>query len=300
MAWEKGWPVLVAFVAILMVCCQFFPTNEGLQLRELSNWLHGLNGGVSLDKVEIAVEPGKGRGIRSTKLLEKKEVVARIPLQAMVSVEHAFAAFDGKFRDLDKLADLDLLVAFVLMQQDDGRLSRWYDFWNTLPNEPIASPLQFCERKLLALSQINSILAKELNETRKIMRERFLRSQLLQNAAKNDFDMFVRTWLLVQSRLFRIPILDKKRNKWDSASCMIPFADLLNTGPRPNADCAMDASNMFSCFVTKPLRKGEFLNSPYILIDKPFHTWIHYGFAANEEEKTLMQKLINVSCNASS
>mmetsp|Transcript_22423 Transcript_22423/g.44008 ORF Transcript_22423/g.44008 Transcript_22423/m.44008 type:complete len:399 (+) Transcript_22423:107-1303(+) len=266
------------------------PANGAL-LIELDRWFRSIDShsGIDMGAVELSVQECCGRGIRTKRALSAGDRFARIPLQAMVNIEHAVAKFgeDGyTSAELDTLTDLELMAALVLREQGflPKDTSFWAPLWHSFPINVSSSALFMCEKQLNAVSMSVPQFTAEIRSLRNHLRSRWQNSSLLKRLAP-QFPLMLTAILLVQSRSFGVRIKRQQDGQWHSASCLVPFADMLNTASKNllNADCATDReSRFFECFATTDVSAESFLLAPYHGLSSR-SSWINYGFVLDPE-----------------
>jgi len=201
------------------------------------------------------------RGIFANKNLPAGTIFARIPMSAMINVEHALVDSEvGPILGPNEWISDPLAVAFYLYSL--SKRCHPYVIW--LPDKVVDSPVMSWSEEELSWLQ-EGTTAEIVREQRMMLKELWRR--MFAVVADKDFTLERFFWSLsmLQSRIHGIDVRDKN-GVWQRAKCMVPLADAMNSGPSQsiNADCVTDESSTFlECSVTKAVGKGSELLATY-------------------------------------
>lgn len=247
---------------------------------EYEKWLKA--SGITFSGASVGAAPKTSGGLKQKGLFASKDisnenfVFLKVPLHsAVINIEHALSdeLFMKYFTSdaLEALDDPTVMSAFVAFCRATQH-SVWASYFASLPLE-FTTPLYFPGLEELQASEV-AMLAQE--RVKQLAKEYDALPKELQAIVSPSLFQWAYTILL--SRSFGLQIKDAQ-GEWQGAACLVPGADLLNTGVRTNADCGTnEASTHFQCFTTTSVAKGEELLAPYGSFINEQKLLLDYGF----------------------
>ncbi|CAB9527861.1 SET domain [Seminavis robusta] len=194
--------------------CNIIPKsdNEESQLEAFHKWADD-NGIQRKVQVHQDTTAGGGRGLIATERIEPGEVAARVPLSAVMRLEH-----DVKHNVDDQWAGI--LASGLLQESQLGQSSRWAPYLATLPSDAPLTPCRWnSEQRHNLQNQTLSTMILENSEWRKRQCNQHCCNREQQHAAVVEY----MKWLdLVCSRTL------KGR---DGSRQLVPLIDIANHAP---------------------------------------------------------------------
>ena len=232
--------------------------------------------GVFVNKLEINFVSENYRFCRATGNINRKELLFRIPLEAIITIDVAkrcpmgvYFTFNLK-RQLSS-ANLDLLTTFLLNEIDKGAQSKWTFYLEFLPSNYSNFP-SFYETKEYEILNETQFLESIENKKKSIKKDYDLLVKYIPGFSKYDFNSFKKFREVVGSRVFGVNIKGKRN------TIIVPFADLLNhKRPQETYWNFDDKTNSFFIEGTTNIQEGhEVFDSYGIKTNAMF--LLHYGF----------------------
>ena len=232
--------------------------------QSFQHWL--TSNGAQLYNVRIAsnVSHPHHRGMFSTAALTKHSIFLRVPFVLLLNVEHAL---DSRVLDMDwgQVLDAfpdDIILALHIAYQRHHPSSYHYPYLQYLPSQQ-SHPLLWSQGQIAELQS---------SEFRNFLQSRIQRAQKFHDSLPPQVNQAIAfadlLWGLsvLSSRAFGVQVLDRLNNEWVKASCLVPGADMMNSGIATmlNSDCYTNSdSTYFECRVERDVGPNEELLLPY-------------------------------------
>lgn len=240
----------------LLIMQSFAKTARTLRFEE---WLDEQK--VLVDGVEIveATAATGVRGVQSVRALRNGHQVAKIPLTAMLNIEHALVNEEIGSLLNEHMWVNDLFGMALLLHRLNKSQTKWGSYLEWIPHVNETKPGRQYPRN--ATVAIKAEWTKRRNFNKALLgRLRAARPVLFRDLTLERLEHYV---FIVQSRAFGIQAMDVK-GEWHNAKCLVPFADAFNTGKHVNVACFTNsASSHFVCKTTRDVAPGEELLVPY-------------------------------------
>ena len=238
--------------------------------------------GLYLNKVEIGFNSDCNRFCKATDDIYDKDVLIRVPIDALMTLDLARNTHMGKFftPQLEKKLNSphhSLLSTFMLTELDKGINSKWKYYFDFLPMNYDNFPTFYGEKELALLkgTQFLELIKKKKRE----MKEDYdLLINVIPGYSKYDFNLFKKMREVISSRVFGVTIKGKKND------IIAPYADMLNhKRPRQTHWNFDDASNSFVIRGVSNVKKGQEVFDSYgIKCNSRF--LLNYGFTVENNE----------------
>jgi len=238
--------------------------------------------GLFVNKIEICFNSDCDRFCRATEDIFDKDILIRIPLEALMTLDGARQSQLGGYftSQLEKKLNSphhSLLSTFMLTEMDKGLKSKWKYYFDFLPANYNNFPIFYGEKEFNYLkgTQFLELLQKKKKE----MKEDY---DLLTNAipgySKYDYNLFRKMREVISSRVFGVTIKGKKND------IIAPYADMLNhKRPRQTHWNYDDSCNAFVIKGLGTVKKGEEVFDSYgIKCNSRF--LLNYGFTVENNE----------------
>ena len=218
------------------------------------------------------------RGVEAVRILQKGHQVAKIPLTAMLNIEHALVDYEIGTLLKEHTWINDMFGMALLLYRFSQRQTKWGSYLEWIPqvdetrllrqyprNESIAIRTEWTKRR-----KFNEVLLGRLRAARPV----FFHDLTLELLEHYVF--------VVQSRAFGIKVLDSA-GEWHNAKCLVPFADGFNTAEQVNVACFTNAaSSHFICQTTRDVAPGDELFVPYKSKSEVIFA-LNYGFSLTNQ-----------------
>jgi len=238
--------------------------------------------GLYLNKVEIGFNSDCNRFCKATADIYDKDVLIRVPLDALMTLDLARGTHMGKFftPQLEKKLNSphhSLLSTFMLTELDKGMNSKWKYYFDFLPVSYNNFPTFYGEKELSLLkgTQFLELIKKKKRE----MKDDYdLLTNIIPGYTKYDFNLFKKMREVISSRVFGVTIKGKKND------IIAPYADMLNhKRPRQTHWNFDDESNSFIIRGVSHVKKGQEVFDSYgIKCNSRF--LLNYGFTVENNE----------------
>ena len=238
--------------------------------------------GLYLNKVEIGFNSDCNRFCKATADIYDKDILIRVPLDALMTLDLARGTHMGKFftPQLEKKLNSphhSLLSTFMLTELDKGANSKWKYYFDFLPVSYNNFPTFYGEKELSLLkgTQFLELIKKKKRE----MKEDYdLLTNIIPGYTKYDFNLFKKMREVISSRVFGVTIKGKKND------IIAPYADMLNhKRPRQTHWNFDDESNSFIIRGVSNVKKGQEVFDSYgIKCNSRF--LLNYGFTVENNE----------------
>ena len=238
--------------------------------------------GLYLNKVEIGFNSDCNRFCKATADIYDKDILIRVPLDALMTLDLARGTHMGKFftPQLEKKLNSphhSLLSTFMLTELDKGVNSKWKYYFDFLPVSYNNFPTFYGEKELSLLkgTQFLELIKKKKRE----MKEDYdLLTNIIPGYTKYDFNLFKKMREVISSRVFGVTIKGKKND------IIAPYADMLNhKRPRQTHWNFDDESNSFIIRGVSNVKKGQEVFDSYgIKCNSRF--LLNYGFTVENNE----------------
>jgi histone-lysine N-methyltransferase SETD3 len=238
--------------------------------------------GLYLNKVEIGFNSDCDRFCKATEEIFEKDIIIRIPLEALITLDLARQSQLGKYftPQLEKKLNSphhSLLSTFMLTEIDKGSKSKWKYYFDFLPVNYNNFPIFYGDREFNYLkgTQFLELIKKKKRE----MKEDYdLLINVIPGYAKYDFNLFKKMREVISSRVFGVTIKGKKND------IIAPYADMLNhKRPRQTQWNFDDDSNCFIIKGVTNVKKGQEVFDSYgIKCNSRF--LLNYGFTVENNE----------------
>jgi histone-lysine N-methyltransferase SETD3 len=232
--------------------------------------------------VEIGFNSDCNRFCKATDDIYDKDVLIRVPIDALMTLDLARNTHMGKFftPQLEKKLNSphhSLLSTFMLTELDKGINSKWKYYFDFLPMNYDNFPTFYGEKELALLkgTQFLELIKKKKRE----MKEDYdLLINVIPGYSKYDFNLFKKMREVISSRVFGVTIKGKKND------IIAPYADMLNhKRPRQTHWNFDDASNSFVIRGVSNVKKGQEVFDSYgIKCNSRF--LLNYGFTVENNE----------------
>ena len=251
--------------------------------------------GVFINKLEIKFITENYRYCRATKDIYEKEMLFKIPLQSLITLDTAKKSqigiyFTDELNKKIKSPKQSLLTAFLLNEMDKGDQSNWKFYLDFFPSNYSSFPTFYSEKELEYLkgSQFLEMVEKRKNY---IKYDYDILIKEIPGFSKYDFNLFKKMKEVVGSRVFGVQINNR------SNIILVPFADLLNHNRRVKTYWGFNNTmNSFYIRSIGNITKGDEVFCTYgIKANKVY--LLHYGFTVenNTVNKFNIEFLLNKS-----
>ena len=252
--------------------------------------------GLFLNKITINFNNESNRSVISTEEIKNKDILLRIPLNALITLDDAQNSEIGKYFDSELKKTLNgpnhsLLSSFILYEMEKKNKSKWLFYFNFLPANYNSFPIFYTETELKYLkgTQFLTIIQNKKKE----MKEDY---ETLCNKipyySKYNFKDFCKVREIVSSRIFGVIIHGKKND------IIAPYADMLNhKRPRETHWAYDDKLDSFVVSAISDINKsnevfdsyGRKCNSRFLL---------NYGFTIenNEDNEYKINLVLDETC----
>ena len=249
--------------------------------------------GLYLNKVEIGFNSDCNRFCKATDDIYDKDILIRVPLDALMTLDLARNTHMGKFftPQLEKKLNSphhSLLSTFMLNELDKGINSKWKYYFDFLPVSYNNFPTFYGEKELSLLkgTQFLELIKKKKRE----MKEDYdLLTNIIPGYSKYDFNLFKKMREVISSRVFGVTIKGKKND------IIAPYADMLNhKRPRQTHWNFDDASNSFVIKGVSNVKKGQEVFDSYgIKCNSRF--LLNYGFTVENNEDNEFKIILSLN-----
>jgi len=249
--------------------------------------------GLYLNKVEIGFNSDCNRFCKATDDIYDKDILIRVPLDALMTLDLARNTHMGKFftPQLEKKLNSphhSLLSTFMLNELDKGINSKWKYYFDFLPVSYNNFPTFYGEKELSLLkgTQFFELIKKKKRE----MKEDYdLLTNIIPGYSKYDFNLFKKMREVISSRVFGVTIKGKKND------IIAPYADMLNhKRPRQTHWNFDDASNSFVIKGVSNVKKGQEVFDSYgIKCNSRF--LLNYGFTVENNEDNEFKIILSLN-----
>ena len=238
--------------------------------------------GLFINKIEICFYSDSNRYCRATEDIFDKDIIIRIPLEALMTLDGARQSQLGGYftSQLEKKLNSphhSLLSTFMLTEMDKGLKSKWKYYFDFLPANYNNFPIFYGEKEFNYLkgTQFLELLQKKKKE----MKEDYdLLTNIMPGYSKYDYNLFRKMREVISSRVFGVTIKGKKND------IIAPYADMLNhKRPRQTHWNYDDSCNAFVIKGLGTVKKGEEVFDSYgIKCNSRF--LLNYGFTVENNE----------------
>ena len=249
--------------------------------------------GLYLNKVEIGFNSDCNRFCKATDDIYDKDILIRVPLDALMTLDLARNTHMGKFftPQLEKKLNSphhSLLSTFMLNELDKGINSKWKYYFDFLPVSYNNFPTFYGEKELSLLkgTQFFELIKKKKRE----MKEDYdLLTNIIPGYSKYDFNLFKKMREVISSRVFGVTIKGKKND------IIAPYADMLNhKRPRQTHWNFDDESNSFVIKGVSNVKKGQEVFDSYgIKCNSRF--LLNYGFTVENNEDNEFKIILSLN-----
>ena len=238
--------------------------------------------GLFINKIEISFNSDCDRYCRATEDIHDKDVLIRVPLEALMTLDGARKSKFGEYftPQLEKKLNSphhSLLSTFMLTEIDKGAKSKWKYYFDFLPANYNNFPIFYGEKEFSYLkgTQFLELVQKKMKE----MKEDYdLLTNVIPGYSKYDYNLFRKMREVISSRVFGVTIKGKKND------IIAPYADMLNhKRPRQTHWNYDDACNAFVIKGVSNVKKGDEVFDSYgIKCNSRF--LLNYGFTVENNE----------------
>ena len=238
--------------------------------------------GLFINKIEICFNSDCDRYCRATEDIHDKDVLIRVPLEALMTLDGARKSKFGEYftPQLEKKLNSphhSLLSTFMLTEIDKGAKSKWKYYFDFLPASYNNFPIFYGEKEFSYLkgTQFLELVQKKMKE----MKEDYdLLTNVIPGYSKYDYDLFRKMREVISSRVFGVTIKGKKND------IIAPYADMLNhKRPRQTHWNYDDTCNAFVIKGVSNVKKGDEVFDSYgIKCNSRF--LLNYGFTVENNE----------------
>ena len=238
--------------------------------------------GLFINKIEISFNSDCDRYCRATEDIHDKDVLIRVPLEALMTLDGARKSKFGEYftPQLEKKLNSphhSLLSTFMLTEIDKGAKSKWKYYFDFLPASYNNFPIFYGEKEFSYLkgTQFLELVQKKMKE----MKEDYdLLTNVIPGYSKYDYDLFRKMREVISSRVFGVTIKGKKND------IIAPYADMLNhKRPRQTHWNYDDTCNAFVIKGVSNVKKGDEVFDSYgIKCNSRF--LLNYGFTVENNE----------------
>jgi len=238
--------------------------------------------GLFINKIEICFYSDSNRYCRATEDIFDKDIIIRIPLEALMTLDGARQSQLGGYftPQLEKKLNSphhSLLSTFMLTEIDKGPKRKWKYYFDFLPANYNNFPIFYGEKEFNYLkgTQFLELLQKKKKE----MKEDYdLLTNVIPGYSKYDYNLFRKMREVISSRVFGVTIKGKKND------IIAPYADMLNhKRPRQTHWNYDDSCNAFVVKGLANIKKGEEVFDSYgIKCNSRF--LLNYGFTVENNE----------------
>ena len=238
--------------------------------------------GLFINKIEISFNSDCDRYCRATEDIHDKDVLIRVPLEALMTLDGARKSKFGEYftPQLEKKLNSphhSLLSTFMLTEIDKGTKSKWKYYFDFLPASYNNFPIFYGEKEFSYLkgTQFLELVQKKMKE----MKEDYdLLTNVIPGYSKYDYDLFRKMREVISSRVFGVTIKGKKND------IIAPYADMLNhKRPRQTHWNYDDTCNAFVIKGVSNVKKGDEVFDSYgIKCNSRF--LLNYGFTVENNE----------------
>ena len=238
--------------------------------------------GLFINKIEISFNSDCDRYCRATEDIHDKDVLIRVPLEALMTLDGARKSKFGEYftPQLEKKLNSphhSLLSTFMLTEIDKGAKSKWKYYFDFLPASYNNFPIFYGEKEFSYLkgTQFLELVQKKMKE----MKEDYdLLTNVIPGYSKYDYNLFRKMREVISSRVFGVTIKGKKND------IIAPYADMLNhKRPRQTHWNYDDTCNAFVIKGVSNVKKGDEVFDSYgIKCNSRF--LLNYGFTVENNE----------------
>ena len=182
--------------------------------------------GAYINKVDISFNNEANRGVFSTDVIKKKEIILRIPLNALITLEIAQDSPSGKYLTQEVKAKLHspnhcLLTAYLLDEMEKGENSKWKFYFDMLPDNYDSFPIFYTEKEEKLLK--GTVFLQRIIQKKKEMNQDYIiLCSVIKDFIRFSYVNFCKARMIVSSRMFGVKINNKKTD------ALVPYADMLN------------------------------------------------------------------------
>jgi len=238
--------------------------------------------GLFLNKITINFNNESNRCVISTEEIKNKEILLRIPLNALITLDDAQNSEIGKYFDSNLKKMLNgpnhsLLSSFILSEMEKKNNSKWLFYFNFLPSNYNNFPIFYTESELKYLKGTQFLTIVE-NKKKEMKEDYELLCNKIPYYSKYKYLDFCKVREIVSSRIFGVIIHGKKND------IIAPYADMLNhKRPRETHWTFDDKLDSFVVSAISDIKKsnevfdsyGRKCNSRFLL---------NYGFTIENNE----------------
>ena len=182
--------------------------------------------GLFLNKITINFNNESNRCVISTEEIKEKEILLRIPLNALITLDDAQNSDIGKYFDSNLKKMLNgpnhsLLSSFILYEIEKKTNSKWLFYFNFLPSNYNNFPIFFSESELKHLKGTQFLTIVQ-NKKKEMKEDYDLLCSKIPYYSNYKYLDFCKVREIVSSRIFGVIIHGKKND------IIAPYADMLN------------------------------------------------------------------------
>ena len=182
--------------------------------------------GLFLNKITINFNNESNRCVISTEEIKEKEILLRIPLNALITLDDAQNSDIGKYfnSNLKKMLNgpnHSLLSSFILYEMEKKTNSKWLFYFNFLPSNYNNFPIFFSESELKHLKGTQFLTIVQ-NKKKEMKEDYDLLCSKIPYYSNYKYLDFCKVREIVSSRIFGVIIHGKKND------IIAPYADMLN------------------------------------------------------------------------
>ena len=182
--------------------------------------------GLFLNKITINFNNESNRCVISTEEIKEKEILLRIPLNALITLDDAQNSDIGKYFDSNLKKMLNgpnhsLLSSFILYEMEKKTNSKWLFYFNFLPSNYNNFPIFFSESELKHLKGTQFLTIVQ-NKKKEMKEDYDLLCSKIPYYSNYKYLDFCKVREIVSSRIFGVIIHGKKND------IIAPYADMLN------------------------------------------------------------------------
>ena len=182
--------------------------------------------GLFLNKITINFNNESNRCVISTEEIKEKEILLRIPLNALITLDDAQNSDIGKYFDSNLKKRLNgpnhsLLSSFILYEMEKKTNSKWLFYFNFLPSNYNNFPIFFSESELKHLKGTQFLTIVQ-NKKKEMKEDYDLLCSKIPYYSNYKYLDFCKVREIVSSRIFGVIIHGKKND------IIAPYADMLN------------------------------------------------------------------------
>ncbi|MCQ2817498.1 MAG: SET domain-containing histone-lysine N-methyltransferase [archaeon] len=237
-----------------------------------------------INKIDLNFHSNSYRSVIASEDIPKGDIILRIPLPALITLEMAMSSPNGRLITEDIRRQLNsphhcILSTFLLEEYEKKENSEWYFYIKMLPESYSSFPIFYSDYEVETFLKGTQFYETLETKKKEIKADYDLLCKIIKDYNKYPFDLFCKYRMIIASRIFGVTVHNKKTD------VLAPYADMLNhKRPRETHWTFEDKDNAFVLSAIEDIQKGEEIFDSY---GKKCNSrfLLNYGFTLENNEE---------------